>query len=231
MPYILLGEAAYIKYADSLSRLLLTPVPLPPEPRLNNIVNTHADTLIWSDGRVHIINREYIKKLPLELTRYFTQTEDSPMGEYPNDAVFNALTVGKYIFARVQSLSPTIRDIAAGNGYTLVNVNQGYARCSTLALPQANAALTADNGMVGALITRGIDVLTIQCGHVALSGCEYGFIGGASFVDDRTRTVYFFGDISAHPDADRIIQFLKKYGYVTVSLAGTLTDYGGAVII
>ena len=67
MPYILLGEAAYIKYADSLLGLQLTPIPLTPETRLNKIVNTHADTLIWSDGKVYIINREYIKNLAKNL--------------------------------------------------------------------------------------------------------------------------------------------------------------------
>lgn len=231
MPYILLGEPAYIKYVDLLSRLGFTPIALPPEPRLNKIVNTHADTLIWSDGREHIINCEYIKKLPSELTRYFWKAAESPRGTYPDDTVFNALKIGKYIFARMQSLSKAVIDTAANSGYELVNVKQGYARCSVLALPQVPAAITADEGMAVAMETHGIDVLMIQSGHIALDGCEYGFIGGASFVDERSRRVCFFGDISAHPDANGITQFLEKYGYEAVSLGGALTDHGGAVII
>ncbi len=231
MPYILLGEPACIKYADSLSHRGFTPIALPPELRLNKIVNTHADTLIWSDGKEHIINCEYIKKLPSELTRYFTQAAESPMGIYPDDTVFNALKIGKYIFARMQSLSQAVLDAAANRDYELVNVRQGYARCSVLALPQVSAAITADKGMAAAMETHGIDVLTIQSGHIALDGCEYGFIGGASFVDESRRRVYFFGDLSAHPDASCITRFLAKYGCEALSLGGALTDYGGAVII
>lgn len=231
MPYILLGNPAYQKYADTLKVHGFTPVSLPPDTRLNKIVNTHADTLIFTDGKTHIANSEYINKLPEELTNFFTPTNDFPHGEYPTDTVFNALAIRNHIFARADSLSPTIRGYAEKNGYTLVSVKQGYARCSTLALTGASAAITADLGMGTAMAAQGIKVFIISSGHIALEGCKYGFIGGASFVCEVTKTVYLFGDISLHPDGREIVSFIKNNGYSVICLDGALSDYGGAVII
>ncbi len=229
MPYILLGEPAYNKYADVLIKYGFTPVALVPDNRLNKIVNTHADTLIFTDGKTHIANSDYMKNLPYEISDYFTPTDDFPYGEYPTDAAFNALSVGTRIFCRTQSMSPTVRDYAEKNGYTLVSVKQGYARCSALAL--SNAVITADLGMGTTIAAQGINVFIIGSGHITLEGCKYGFIGGASFVDEATKTVYFFGDISAHPDGNEITAFIKKQGYSVVSLGGELTDFGGAVVL
>ncbi len=229
MPYILLGEPCFNIYASELTKYDFTPVPLSADKRIAPPVNTHADTLIYTDGRNRIINRDYIKKLPPELFGSFILTEDSPSGKYPTDAAFNTLRIGQYLFARAKSLSDAVRKNAKENGLALVNVNQGYAKCSTLALPSANAAVTADEGMARTMESCGIRVLRITPGHIALAGCEYGFIGGASFV--HRDAVYFFGSLDAHPDSEQISRFLSDRGYRTVELSGILTDFGGAVVL
>ncbi len=229
MPYILLGEPAYIKYADILVQHGYTPIALPADGKLNKIVNTHADTLIFADGNHFIANREYLKNFPDEITAYFTPTDDRPHGEYPTDTIFNALPVGNRLFCRTQSISPDIADYAAKNGYTVISVKQGYARCSALAL--SNAVITADLGIGTTIAAQGISVFIISGGHISLEGCKYGFIGGASFVDERNKTVYFFGDISFHPDGNEITSFIKKQCYNVISFPGPLTDFGGAVIL
>ncbi|MBQ8249706.1 MAG: hypothetical protein IJY93_07510 [Clostridia bacterium] len=229
MPYILLGAPAYQKYAEELKNCGFTPISLPSDERLNKIVNTHADTLIFTDGKAYIANREYIKNLPEEITHHFIETDDFPYGEYPTDTSFNALVIGDKLFAREKSISASVTDHAKKSGYTFISVRQGYARCSTLALD--NAAITADIGIGTSIAAQGIKVFIISSGHIALEYCKYGFIGGASFVDKARKTVYFFGDISLHPDGREIIGFIKKNGYGVVCLNGTLTDYGGAVIV
>ena len=229
MPYILLGEPACKKYADILVKYGYMPVPLLPDNRLNKIVNTHADTLIFTDGKIRVANREYIKNLPNEVAAYFTPTDNSPYGEYPTDTAFNALTIGNRIFCRTQSISPDILNYAEKSGYIIVSVKQGYARCSTLTL--SSAAVTADLGIGTTIAAQGINVFIIGSGHITLEGCKYGFIGGASFVDERKKTVYFFGDISAHPDGGEITGFIKNQGYYVISFPGELTDFGGAIIL
>ena len=240
MPYIIIGSPCFQKYADQLAAYGFTVVLLPSDHGLNAAVSTHADTLVFSDGFVYIMNVDFCEGLPEELRQHFTAVSDRPYGGYPTDTAFNALCIGRHMFARLQSLAPSVRKYAEETGFTLVNVRQGYARCSTLALPGARAAVTADEGMAAAMESVGIEVLRIRPGHIALDGCEYGFIGGASFVYEprnccsishRSRSVYFFGDLSRHPDGQVIAGFLAHRGYDAVSLGGELTDFGGAVVM
>ncbi len=240
MPYILLGSPAYERFAGTLKSFGFAPISLPHDPRLNKTVSTHADTLIFSSGTAAIANADYIARLPENIADKLTAVSESPYGAYPTDTAFNALTVGRFMFARLASLAPSLKQYADDMGLTPINVNQGYAKCSTLAIPSARAAITADKGMAAAMESAGISVLRISEGHIALDGCEYGFIGGASFVwepicccsvAEHTRRVFFFGDIRRHPDGEAIVDFLHRFGCETVSLGGELTDFGGAVII
>ena len=231
MQQILISELAHKKYAKELSCLGFEPIPLPEDKRLNKTVSSHADTLIYTDGKLSIANSDYIKALPPEVQEGIKGVTEFPHGDYPTDAIFNALCVGNLLFARMASLSEAVKTSANSAGYTMVNVKQGYAKCSTLTIPQKNAAITADSGMAKAMEKHGVRVLKIVPGHITLDGCEYGFIGGASFVCAPTKTVYFFGDITAHPDFENIVSFIKDAGYSVSSLGGELTDFGGAVII
>ena len=88
--------------------------------------------------------------------------------------------------------------------------------------------ITADQSVLRALRNTEIDVLPIGQGSVALAGADYGFIGGASGYDPANHTLYFCGDICAHPDHDRIRDFCDDHGIRIVSLGnGNLTDIGG----
>ncbi len=239
MSYILLGEPAARIYGGQLNKMGLHTVSLPSDSRLNSIVSTHADTLIFAHGDTLIINKEYLKRLPSHIQNRFTSVDDSPSGAYPTDTVFNASVCERFLFARLESVSPSVLSHAENAGLTPVNVNQGYAKCSALTLPSANAAITADAGIAEAMEKSGIDVLRINQGHIMLEGCDYGFIGGASFVCEQMQsgasagrgTVCFFGDLSDHPDADAIRNFIKGHGYEVLCLDGKLTDFGGAVVL
>lgn len=202
-----------------------------PDRRLNKIVCTHADTLIFTCKGEYVANDDYARALPSFLHEHFTLTDETPHGAYPTDTAFNALALGGKLFAHLDTLAEAVHICAKRHGLVPVNVRQGYARCSTLALSTSNAAVTADAGMARTMTLHGIDVLTIDAGHIALDGCEYGFIGGASFVDEATRRVFFFGDLSTHPDYKPVEAFLARHGYTAISLGGALTDFGGAVIV
>lgn len=65
------------------------------------------------------------------------------------------------------------------NDIEIVNINQGYARCSTLILNN-RTAVTADISVKNALEKDGAKVLLISSGDIKLEGYDYGFIGGAS---------------------------------------------------
>ena len=121
-------------------------------------------------------------------------------------------------------------DYCKNNGIKTVNVNQGYARCSTLIVAQ-NAAITADKSIEKALKSNGAEALLISEGNIRLEGFDYGFIGGASCTDEKT--VYFFGNVKKHPDYEKIKAFCDRYNSNIEILCEDepLTDIGGAVLI
>ena len=238
--YILLHHEAAARFGDRLEAYGFTPVPLAADARLNQIVAAHADTLIADGiGWSPIANRDFAECLPTHIRERLTRIDDAPHGSYPTDCAFNALALGRCLFARQASLAADIRRAADEAGLTAVNVNQGYAKCAVLALPSRIAAVTADAGMAAAMEAHGVQTMRIRPGYIALAGCEYGFIGGAAFADDPLQccslhvkpAVYFFGDLARHPDGAAVARFLEAKGYEAVSLGGELTDYGGGVIV
>ena len=204
---------------------------LPEDGRLGRIVRSHADTLIFQAGDAALINRSYAARLgiserPVGRGGGLFTSEDFPSGSYPDDVRFNALALRGRLYGRLRSLSPDVVRLAELSGLTPVDTRQGYARCAVLPLGSAGKAVTADRGMAGTLRENGIDVLTIPPGGIALDGCEYGFIGGASVVDEDARIVYFFGKCP-----EDVRGFVTDAGYSVVDAESPLTDLGGGVIL
>ena len=144
--------------------------------------------------------------------------------EYPHDIPFNAACTGRYFVHNLKYTAPELLEAAKEMGMTLVNVKQGYAKCSTVVVDE-DSIITYDMGIAAACSKAGMDVLTVEPGHVLLSGYNTGFIGGASGrVGD---SVYFNGDLTAHPDHSRIIEFIESKGLNVISFPGwPLTDIG-----
>ena len=150
-------------------------------------------------------------------------------GKYPHNISLNAALVGNHLICRVESLDEQVKKYCEEHSYQLINVNQGYAKCSC-AIVSDNAIITADNGIYNSLRETKIEVLMVEQGRVGLKGADYGFIGGASGYDKDRRTLYFCGDITHHPDCDHINNFCKDHGTKIVSLSdGEFTDIGGIV--
>ena len=164
--------------------------------------------------------------------RVFTQNDcKSKVGQrYPENVRLNCLYFGKKLYGKLNAVDPAVLDFCAENGIETVNINQGYARCSTFVITQ-NAAITADKSLEKALKNNGAEVLLISPGHIRLEGFDYGFIGGAGFTDNGT--AYFFGNLAQHPDYERIKLFCKKQ-HVKIEIVcheEPLTDIGGVVVM
>lgn len=146
---------------------------------------------------------------------------------YPDHVCLNAVQLKNRLICRVASLDEAVKDYCRKQGFALINVNQGYAKCSC-AVVSDNAVITADQSILRALRNAEIDVLPTGQGSVALAGADYGFIGGASGYDQENHTLYFCGNICAHPDHDRIRSFCEAHGTRIVSLSNDyLIDIGG----
>lgn len=153
-----------------------------------------------------------------------------PGKNYPENILLNCLYHNNKLYGKLSATDSSVREYCRENNIETVNVNQGYTRCSTLVVND-KAVITADKSIEKAMKNNGVEVLLISAGNIVLEGFDYGFIGGASFSDNNT--IYFFGDITKHPDYNKIKEFTSKHNSIIEILCKTqpLTDIGGAVLI
>ncbi len=246
--FIFVHQGVSGEVCEAINRFGFTVVRLPSFIVLNALIREHPDSLVFPlpDGRILLhsdyygANGAFFDVLGLPVA-----TTDEPIGEkYPDDILLNALVLGSTLYGRLDKISRMITGAYAER----VNVKQGYARCSVLALGD-NAAVIADRGLAGALGSRGVDVLLLPPGGIRLgsgihaagkyadekyAGGKYadgGFIGGSG-VMLRGDLCGFFGDINGYAHYAELCEFADAHGVELVSL-GTfpLSDLGGAVIV
>ena len=148
--------------------------------------------------------------------------------DYPHDIAYNAACTGRFFIHNLRYTAPELRARAEELGMVMVDVKQGYSKCSTVTVDE-DSIITYDRGITEACRKAGIDVLTVEPGHILLPGFNTGFIGGASGrIGD---TVYFNGDLSAHPDFRAITSFIENRGLdVRWFSDWPLTDIGSIII-
>lgn len=229
----IIGEGA-AHLAPELSELFCEVTVLPPCDSLPLPVASHPDMLMTIIGGELICHADYYARYG-DIIRHISDYGGLKIvlsrcqwgGRYPNDCAFNALVTDKAIFCRAKSLACEILDTAQRCGIDTVNVNQGYAGCSSLFA--GKCIITADPSIAAA--AEGIyEVLSLSPGGICLDGYDYGFIGGAGGATESG--AYFFGSLSSHPDGDALRDVLRGRGISVTELSNEpLTDYGGIKII
>lgn len=190
----------------------------------------HADMQVLSINDTVFILKE-CKNLNVNLKQYSPIECDKIIGKtYPQNILLNFLFINNILFGKIDFIDNNLKTFCNDNKIKMINVNQGYCRCSTLAI-SSNAAITADESIYKALSENGVEVLKISAGNIKLDGFDYGFIGGASGVVDEN--VLFFGNIEKHPDYKIIKDFCSKHNknINIISPQLPLTDIGGIVKI
>ncbi len=219
--YVFTDSRMSVQATDMLSSFGHVPIPCSAHPMIDPAVASHPDMLLFptQDGIfVHSAHGMIAEDLPL------IPILQSPARKYPGDVLLNAARIGDYLVCRPDATSHEILQHAQKHCLRILPVKQGYAKCN-LCVVCERAAITEDASIAAALRSAGIDVLHIAPGHVTLPGYPYGFIGGASG-NDGTH-VFFCGDLSLHPDGERIAAFCLQHGKVPVSLAAhPLHDVG-----
>ena len=212
-------------------------IDLPAFDAFETAVQSHPDMLLFYLNGKLFVHEQYraiaSKELSL-LTQLKPQiktvlTYDKVNEVYPDDIIFNAAIVGKHLFGRLKYISPTVLRYAESTGISLHNIKQGYSACSCCVV-DSRSIITSDKSLSRAADTTGLSVLLIEEGHISLPCHEYGFIGGACGLFDKT--LYFIGDINSHPNAKEIIAFATERGVNTVSLSDEpLADCGKIIFI
>ena len=201
---------------------------LPPYPILPAPVASHPDMLLFFAPDAVFCTQSYYKIAKNEL-EMIARTAQKPLirlkkelgSAYPHDILLNAAPIGACLFCLPSHTENEIKE-----GYHVVPVRQGYAKCSTVPIGE-RALITADPSIARAASDNQLNILKIRAGYVALPGYDTGFLGGASSFAPYggTNEIFFCGSLSTHPDHAAITGFCNSRGFDAISLSDApLTD-------
>lgn len=197
-------------------------------------IANHPDIFMCQLDRNTIVYSKSIKENELNALRAsgvrLLRSNTVPSGNYPGTAPFNGVRVGGYFLHKLELTDTLIKNEAQNLGLKLVNINQGYARCSVLPVGE-RAIITSDEGIKDAAIKERVKVKVVSPGNIDLPGEKFGFLGGASGVMPDGK-ILFLGDIATHPDFKEIDSFIKKQKIEYISLKGVpLLDAGSLIFL
>lgn len=156
------------------------------------------------------------------------QTEKNASGKYPYNVLLNAVYIENKLFCNEKALDNSVKKYCAKNGIDIINIKQGYTKCSTAII--GNCFITSDKGIFDTMTRSGVEGLLIDSGNIELKGVDYGFIGGCCFSDNKN--TYYTGNIKKHPNYIEIKQFCDSKNINLVCLAErNLYDIGGFIVI
>ena len=139
----------------------------------------HADMQILTINNTVFVLQECEKLKTLPYKENLIICKNKAGKKYPENVLLNFLFFNDKLYGKVSAIDPTLYKYCVKNDIEIVNINQGYARCSTLILNN-RTAVTADISIKNALEKDGAEVLLISSGDIKLEGYDYGFIGVAS---------------------------------------------------
>lgn len=232
---IVVSENIYPESKIKLCKMGFTLLDFKSQCSIEKSVSAHPDMFITQLGD-KLIYDNAINKLFTNL-RGKENIIESDMGqdsekilEYPHNIGFNCVKVGDKLICNKKYTCSRVIKYAGENGIEILDVKQGYAKCSTCVISD-NAIITEDESIAECAEKNGIDVLRIQKGHVKLDGYDYGFIGGCSGLIEN-KLVAFNGNVFLHPDCKRILDFCYNHSVGIVNLCDKeLYDVGSIIRI
>lgn len=165
-----------------------------------------------------------------KLKKHFTnviEISKSIEKDYPNNVMLNCVVLNDKLICNTKTVANEILEMATNDNLKIINVNQGYTKCSTCIVNE-NAIITSDKSIYKSCRNE-IDVLLIKQGHIKLTGTDYGFIGGSSFKVNKN-TLAFTGNIKLHPDYNSIKSFAQNHNVDLLSLTENIMIDIGSII-
>ncbi|MFT8315778.1 MAG: DUF6873 family GME fold protein [Clostridium sp.] len=203
------------------------PIIVPPSNRLYNAVCGHPDMLLHIIDKKNIVVHSTMELSFINILKNLNynviKSHNSLKETYPYDIFLNALST-KDIF--LHNLKYTDKNlISMIKDKKLLNVKQGYSKCST-ALINNSAAITSDIKIHDMLTYNGMDVLLVPPGHIGLPGLNYGFIGGTCGIVEEG-SIVFFGSLDNYLYGGMVLKFLIEQDVKPIFLSeGNLIDRG-----
>lgn len=187
-------------------------------------LDSHPDILVHQllsgDLVVDRDNLEYYKEIFKD--KNVIPSSSKLSAKYPSDIHLNAFAFKKIFIHNLKHTDQVILDYYKDHGYELVNIKQGYAKCSCLVTH--DFVITSDGGIYESLKDL-IPIYKIDHGQIKLQNFNYGFIGGASGVFGKK--IFFTGDFSHHSSHEEILKIINKYDYeIEILSKDPIEDFG-----
>ena len=204
----------------------------PPCSEVHTSISGHPDMqLVLINYNTILVHKEiddmFCSQLSIKNIRFY-KSHNKLFQDYPHDIILNSLILGDKFVHNLKYSDPVLLNLVKGK--ELINVNQGYTKCST-AIVNEKAIITSDMSILRALQNTSIDILYVPPGDIELNGLEYGFIGGTCGLLKKG-FLAFFGDLNQYAYGESIIQFLEKHNVKPIYLRkGKLVDRGSLFII
>lgn len=210
-----------------LNNLGIKTIGIKPYNALPDPVNSHADLQILHMGINDIFcQNEHLCTGEFKSNFNIKKIQALAGNSYPDDVRLNCAIIGNKIICNTKTIAREILEYAELNGLTIINVNQGYTKCS-ICIINDNAIITDDKSIYSAAGKFLNDALFISKGSIGLNGYGYGFIGGCCGKIDKNKIV-FNGAIESHKDYKQIIDFLSRNSIECIELhQNPLYDIGG----
>jgi len=195
--------------------------------RVSAPISSHADVLYKkvSDNEIIVSSCQKANFGLLRQNGYIITEFNELKPGYKTESYLNYIDNDKYIICNNKTVF-----IDKNNNKKIINVNQGYTRCSCIEI-NSDCYITDDESIYNSLVENKIDCLKIKKGFIKLDGYNYGFIGGAS-VKLSDNELLFFGDISDKEEKDKIVSYLNKRNIKAIFIENKkLTDIGSAIIL
>lgn len=187
-------------------------------------LDSHPDILVHplpsGDLVVDRDNYDYYKEIFGD--KKVIPSHSSLSGKYPSDILLNAFAFKNIFIHNLKHTDQVILDYYKNEGFDLVNIKQGYAKCSCLVTN--DFIITSDGGIYESLRDL-IPIYKIDHGQIKLQNFNYGFIGGATGV--LGKKIFFTGDFSHHSSHEEILNIINKYNYeIEILSKDPIEDYG-----
>ncbi len=192
-------------------------------------VNSHADLqLLHIHDNILFSQEEHSFEGLANKNFNVINIDESPNIKYPYDVRLNCAIIGDKIICNKRTVSSKVLEFAESADLTVINVNQGYSRCSICVVDE-NSIITDDESIFAAAQNFLNDTLYVSKNSIRLDGYDYGFIGGCSGKINKN-VIAFNGRIESHTDHNKIIDFIAKHNMDIIELNNDrLTDIGGII--
>jgi hypothetical protein len=203
--------------------------------QIYNEICSHTDIFCVKIDDTVIYEKEAI--LGKLNNKYISLYGDNVENIYPKVAAYNVCIIGNDAVHNFKITDKAVLNILHEKGYNLINVKQGYSRCSIIPLG-SKCCITSDKGIYNVLLKNNFDVLYVDQSELDIklfneSGTYSkmkGFIGGCTSVIGDT--VIFFGDIDKLKCKERLVNYIYSKGFKIKDFKNMdVIDYGSCIFL